>query len=119
MTAQDFGDKLRHQRERRGVSIQAIADATKINRSMLAALEAGDCTRWPGGLYSRAYVRSYASAVGLDPDEVVAEFCEIFSDLAWLGGRPERTEPATARTDPAFEPRAGRIASRKLAGDIA
>lgn len=118
MTPQDFGENLRRQRDRRGIAIQAIADATKINRHMLAALEEGDCSRWPGGIYSRAYIRSYAIAVGLDPEEVVADFCEVFPDLAWKGGRPQPEPDATGQGS-AFEPRAGRVASRKLAGDIA
>lgn len=118
MTPQDFGEKLRRERDRRGISIQSIADATKISRRLLIALEEGDCSRWPGGIYSRAYIRSYAKAVGLDSGELVADFCEIFPAIAWLGGRPE-PEPGGAAPDSRFEPRAGRVASRKLAGDTA
>ena len=66
-----FGDRVRRQRERRGVSLEAIARATKVPASLFAGLERGDCARWPGGVYSRAYVRAYAQAIGLDPDEAV------------------------------------------------
>lgn len=85
-----FGGKLRHQRERRGTTLASIAEQTKISSSLLSSLEDGTCARWPGGVYSRAYVRSYADAIGADRDEICAEFCECFPELAW----PERAGAA-------------------------
>ena len=73
-----FGDRLRRQRERQNVSLAQIAEATKVAASLFAALERGDCSRWPGGVYNRAFVRGYAAAVQLDPDEVTAEFVEYY-----------------------------------------
>lgn len=73
-TRQTFGQELRRQRERRGITLDAIANATKIGKSLLAGLERGDCSRWPGGIYSRAYVKDYARAIGLNADEVAARF---------------------------------------------
>jgi len=46
--------------------------------SLFAGLEAGNCSRWPPGLYARAYVRSYAEVIGLNPDETVEEFAAAF-----------------------------------------
>jgi cytoskeletal protein RodZ len=109
----DFGDNLRRHRERRGVSLQTIADASKINRRFLAALEAGDCSRWPTGLYSRAYVRTYAAAIGLDPEEVVVEFAALFPEIAWPEGPPQR-EVTAENAGTGFEPSAGRVTSRPL-----
>lgn len=71
-----FGDRLRRQRERQNVSLAQIAEATKVTASLFAGLERGDCSRWPGGVYNRAFVRGYAVAVQLDPNEVTAEFIE-------------------------------------------
>jgi transcriptional regulator with XRE-family HTH domain len=73
----DFGLRLRRQRERRGVSLQDIAHETKINRSLLADLERGDLSQWPAGIFGRAFVRSYAEAVGLEPREVLTEFLRL------------------------------------------
>jgi hypothetical protein len=69
-----LGERLKRQRERAGVTLQTISQATKVPVALFAGLEAGDCSRWPTGLYARAYVRSYAEAVGLNPDETVDEF---------------------------------------------
>lgn len=114
MNALEFGDKLRRHRERRGVSLQTIAEATKISRRFLASLEDGDCSRWPTGIYSRAYVRTYASAIGFDPEELVAEFAEVFPEVAWPEGKPQLAAPPESTTID-FEPKAGRVASRPLA----
>ena len=75
----DFGAKLRQAREHRGVSLRQIAGATKISVGVLEALERNDVSKLPGGIFSRAFVRSYASEVGLDPDETIRDFVAEFS----------------------------------------
>jgi cytoskeleton protein RodZ len=74
----DFGGKLRLARERRGTSLQQISATTKISIAALEALERNDVSKLPGGIFSRSFVRSYATEVGLDPDETVREFLERF-----------------------------------------
>jgi transcriptional regulator with XRE-family HTH domain len=73
-----FGERLRRQRRHKNLSLTEIAASTKVGASHYAALERGDCSRWPGGVYNRAFIRAYAKAVGLDPDETAAEFAEYF-----------------------------------------
>ena len=73
-----FGQRLRLSRERLGISLEAIAASTKINRSLFAELERDDVSKWPGGIYRRAFVREYAAAIGLPAEAVVAEFNELF-----------------------------------------
>jgi len=75
----DFGGKLRQARERRGISLRQIAASTKISAAALEALERNDISKLPGGIFSRAFVRSYAIEVGLDPDDTVREFLERFN----------------------------------------
>ena len=70
----EFGAVLRDVRKRRGVSLQELANNTKISVSVLNALEDGRVDRLPGGLYGRAFVRAYAREVGLEPDETVEAF---------------------------------------------
>ncbi len=78
MSISDFGGKLRQARERRGISLRQIAATTKISPAALEALERNEIKKLPGGIFSRAFVRSYAVEVGLDPDETVKEFLERF-----------------------------------------
>jgi len=93
----DFGGKLRQARERRGISLRQIAGSTKIAAAALEALERNDVSKLPGGIFSRAFVRSYADEVGLDPDETVAEFLERFD------GEPAAAADATAAAVPEEE----------------
>lgn len=118
-----FGPRLRAHRERRGITLESIADNTKIKLSMLAGLERSDVSRWPRGIFRRAYVRDYAVAIGLDPQPLVAEFIHLFPEN---GSTPEAAPPsdgASARTNPAMrlnlavEPRdhIGQLAARTVA----
>jgi transcriptional regulator with XRE-family HTH domain len=69
-----LGVYLRAQRERRGLTLRAISENTKVSLPLLEGLESDDIARWPGGIFRRAFVRSYAEAVGLDPDAVFRRF---------------------------------------------
>jgi transcriptional regulator with XRE-family HTH domain len=73
-----FGPNLRRLRVQRGISLESIAAATKVNADLWAGLERNDLSRWPAGIYARAYVRAYAVKVGIDPDATVDEFCRLF-----------------------------------------
>lgn len=75
---QTFGPRLRRERERRGISIETIAAATKVGSDLWEGLERNDFSRWPSGIFARAFVRDYARAVGLDADDIVDEFCRLF-----------------------------------------
>jgi cytoskeleton protein RodZ len=74
----NFGTHLREARERRGVSLRQIATSTRISLRTLEALENNEIKKLPGGIFSRAFVRSYAQEIGLDPDEAVREFVHQF-----------------------------------------
>ena len=76
--ALDFGAMLRAAREARGVSLREIAESTKISIGVLEALETNDVASLPGGIFTRSFVRSYADAVGLDPEEALQSFFEAF-----------------------------------------
>ena len=87
-----FGPRMRRERERRGISLGIIVTCTNVSKELWEGFESGDLSRWPSGLYARAFVRDYAKAVGLDPDEVVDDFCRLFP----LGDR--RALPIIAAT---------------------
>ena len=73
-----FGLRLRSERERRGITLETIASVTKVSADLWDGLERNDFSRWPSGVFARAFVRDYARAIGLDADEVVEEFCRLF-----------------------------------------
>jgi transcriptional regulator with XRE-family HTH domain len=69
-----FGETLRRERELRGVDLRDIAEATNISLRFLQALEQDRTEVLPGGIFPKAFVRQYATYLGLDPDRLVAEY---------------------------------------------
>ena len=68
---QQVGGWLKHAREARGLSLQAIASQTKISPHHLEALERGDMLKLPR-FYQRAEIRAVARAVGVDEQLALA-----------------------------------------------
>jgi hypothetical protein len=62
------------------VSIEQIATELRIRVELLEGLERNDLTGWPRGVQSRAWIRSYAQAVDLDPVDTLEEFCRLFPE---------------------------------------
>lgn len=110
MMTRSFGARLRTARERQGIGLDAIAQSTKINAALFEALEQGDTSRWPSGIFRRAFMRAYANAVGLDPEATVKEFQELFPDpFDQPASGLERVESGAARAEVAVEPGALRL----------
>jgi transcriptional regulator with XRE-family HTH domain len=101
VTPQSFGGQLRKLRERRRVTLEMIEKRTKISVSLLRSLENGGCEGWPGGIYSRGYVRAYAEAIGVDPDHVLAAFVECYP--AFAPAPAVEPDPEVDELPPAFE----------------
>jgi cytoskeleton protein RodZ len=74
----DIGSELRRARLARRLSLDDIARITKISPTVLRSLENNAFHDVPGGLFTRGYLRAYATAVGLNPEPVVAAYREQF-----------------------------------------
>jgi cytoskeleton protein RodZ len=108
----DFGAKLREARERRGLTLRVIADTTRISVRLLEALERNEISRLPGGIFSRSFVRAYAREVGLEPEQMIAEFITRFPHDIVTQGHP-RTRAIVDQLESVARSRrwpAGRIA---------
>ena len=53
-------------RRNRGITLQQIAESTKISIRSLDAIERGDFRKLPGGIYNTNYIRQYARAIDYD-----------------------------------------------------
>jgi cytoskeleton protein RodZ len=69
-----FGEELRREREIRGISLKEIADATKISKRFLEAIERNDHRTLPAPAFTRGFVRAYANYVGLNSEEMVNRY---------------------------------------------
>lgn len=81
-TSESLGARLRRRREEQGIDLVAIAERTKIGVPLLHGLERDDVSQWPSGIFRRAFVRSYALAIGADADAVVREFLDVHPEPA-------------------------------------
>jgi cytoskeletal protein RodZ len=100
-----FGEKLRKQRELRGIELDAISNATKISTRMLRALEDERFDQLPGGVFNKGFVRAYARQIGLDEEESVAGYLAAVREnqLDLQSNMPDFRSPA-AKPTPAAAP---------------
>ncbi|MGC1225059.1 MAG: helix-turn-helix domain-containing protein [Candidatus Sulfotelmatobacter sp.] len=75
-----FGEKLRKQREQRGITLEAISNTTKISTRMLRALEEQKFEQLPGGVFNKGFVRAYARQVGLDEEQAITDYLAALSE---------------------------------------
>ncbi len=98
---ENFGARLRQQREARQIDLIAIAAQTKIKQSLLEGLERDDVSQWPAGIFRRAYIRTYAHSIGLDPDAVLREFLEVHPEpVADFASTASALEDASPKSPP-------------------
>ncbi len=104
------GQELKKDREAKGISLKAVADATRITQRYLEAVESDRLDLLPGGFFVKAILRSYAKAVGLDEEEILERYRR--AGVVAVGG------PDGARKQ-ASENRGSKKRARSLAGAAA
>jgi cytoskeletal protein RodZ len=82
-----FYEELKKHRESQGITLDQIADKTKININTLKAFESGNFSKLPR-TYIRLFLKAYAQEVNLDPKKVIAQYEE------YSGGAPEKPKSA-------------------------
>jgi cytoskeletal protein RodZ len=75
-----FGDRMRREREMRGIKLEEITESTKISRRHLLAIEEEHFDRLPGGIFNKGFVRAYARFLGLDEEQAVQDFMTASAD---------------------------------------
>lgn len=78
---ESFGEYLRREREMRGIPLDEIAEETRIGRGALQALENDDFKKLPPLVYVRGFLRTYASYLGLDVNDVLLRYQSYLSEL--------------------------------------
>ncbi|MGB2623719.1 MAG: RodZ domain-containing protein [Candidatus Acidiferrum sp.] len=74
MARGNFGERLKREREMREVSLKEVTTATRIGSRFLEALENEQWEKLPGGIFNRGFVRSIARYLGLDEENLLAEY---------------------------------------------
>lgn len=95
MTKDTFGESLKREREMRGVTLEEVSAATRIATRFLKAIEEEQWDHLPGGVFNRGFVRAVARYLGLDEENIVAEYTLAVGDRqtvpVWTGSPPAVT----------------------------
>ena len=97
-----IGGELRAARERLGWEVDAVAEALRLKPAFIRAIEQGDLAGLPAPAYTVGFVRTYATALGLDPNEAIRRFrgerddVNRKTELAFPAPVPQRGVPAGA-----------------------
>ncbi|HVP43656.1 MAG TPA: RodZ domain-containing protein [Terriglobales bacterium] len=75
-----FGERMQREREMRGITLEEIAESTKIGTRSLRALEGEDFDKLPGGIFNKGFVRAYAKYLGIDEEQAVTDFMAAYGD---------------------------------------
>jgi cytoskeletal protein RodZ len=67
-------------RKNRGISLEEIAESTKISMRSLVAIEQGEFRKLPGGIYNTNYIRQYARAIEFDEVALLAIYYRATGD---------------------------------------
>jgi cytoskeletal protein RodZ len=100
-----FGDRLRKEREQRGITLDDISLNTKIGTRLLRALEEEKFDQLPGGIFNKGFVRAYARHVGIDEDQAVADYMSTVdaNENNTVAGEPEHPQPTERQPEPQQE----------------
>ena len=98
---QGVGAQLRAAREARGLSVENMAEATRISARHIEHMDAGEFDQLPGRIYAIGFAKTYAKQVGLDPEAVAGEVRAELGAADYRAGSDNATfEPG----DPARAP---------------
>lgn len=69
-----IGVVLKDAREEKGLSINDVAESTKVRQKYIVAIEESDWAKLPGRAYTSGFIKRYAQEVGMDPEKTLAYF---------------------------------------------
>jgi cytoskeletal protein RodZ len=102
----DVGQKLRHQRELLGLSVEDVERQTRLRTFYLRALESGELDKLPSPVQGRGMLKNYAAFLGLDPEPLLLRFAEGLQmrllskqQAGQPGVKPSEPRPAAPRPD--------------------
>jgi cytoskeleton protein RodZ len=97
--ANSIGEKLRLERETRGIALRDISEHTRISMRYLEAIETDDYRRLPGGIFNRSFIRAYAKSVGYDEDKAIEEYGNTMREHGQSDDEPPKHQRSMVYTD--------------------
>jgi cytoskeleton protein RodZ len=86
-----IGEELRSLRQGRNLSLEDVAQSTRISKRFLEYIETNRFDQLPGGAFNRAFIKSYAQFLGMDPREALQQYSKHAPLPKEKSGRREPT----------------------------
>jgi cytoskeletal protein RodZ len=90
-----LGEILKEERIKRGINIKDLERITRVRSKYLLAIEKSEFSVLPGTTYTRAFIRTYANALGIDPAPLIEEFTKVYQRTS---KDPEYTSRISTKT---------------------
>jgi cytoskeleton protein RodZ len=98
-----LGEKLRQAREERGISINEVAEQTRISPHYLDLIEQDDYRTLPGGIFNKGFIKSFAKYVGVDEGEALQDYARLITTQTG----EDSDEPKTYKPEVLTDDRSG------------
>ncbi|MBI2818585.1 MAG: helix-turn-helix domain-containing protein, partial [Acidobacteria bacterium] len=89
----DLGERLRQEREERGISLDEIARHTRIGVRLLKAIEEEAFDQLPGGIFNKSFIQQYAQHLGLDEKQAVRDYLRATAEAREIQYPPSASLP--------------------------
>ena len=96
MSKETVGEYLKRERKLRQITLQEVAEGTKISIRSLESIEANRFTDLPAEVFLRGFVRSYAAYIGIDPEDVILR---LEDDMAKSESEPQNIKISSSDID--------------------
>jgi len=97
--SQTLGEKLRHAREERGISISEVAEQTRISALYIESIENDNYKPLPGGIFNKGFLKSYAKFIGVDEQEALSDYARIAAESEAISEPPLKVYRPEVLTD--------------------
>lgn len=104
----ELGNRLKEARLAKDMSLDDLQKVTKIQKRYLVGIEEGDYSMMPGKFYVRAFIKQYAEAVGIEPEEIFEQYkddipAQVNDDIPEKLSRVQSRKDLSGRTSKVFD----------------
>ncbi|MGM0971430.1 MAG: helix-turn-helix domain-containing protein [Bacillota bacterium] len=104
----ELGNRLKEARLAKDMNLDDLQKVTKIQKRYLVGIEEGDYSMMPGKFYVRAFIKQYAEAVGIEPEEIFEQYkddipSQVNDDIPEKLSRVQSRKDLSGRTSKVFD----------------
>lgn len=108
----ELGQFLKQKRLEKNISLEKLQEQTKIRKRYIEAIETGDYRVLPGQFYARAFIKSYAEAIGLNGEQILNEYAHELPEVPKAPVHPPPPEKRQRKRVKTRSPKVGKWLTR-------